>query len=793
MHDLRSAVRTLWKNRGFTTFAALSLALGIGTTTALFTLVDGLLLRSLPVRDAERLVDVQQTIERLGMKKGGNLATPPVFDVVRARRDLFAGVVGFEALDRPVVAIDGGAEPSRRIERVSDNFFAELGVAPALGRVPQAGDDAVAVLSHAWWRARFDGRAAALGRAVSIDGRTYTVIGVAPPRFRGLSLDSAADAWHRVADAGSAPDDRAARARHPARASASRGAGAVPAARADTAGGDPLWRRHARHSRAGGSRPLAAARAVRAPARCPLGPGGGRAAHHLHERRQPAHGPQRRPAPRAGDPRRARRGTRAARADVPRRKPGPRHDGRPARRRAGGLGCVSGAVDAAAGGAARRAGVPRRRPGAGVRRCGLAGERAALRARAGLEGFAGRSRRLAIQRRQGREPAQSPRLGRWLVACQVGLSVLLLVGAGLFVQTLRNLTRVDVGFGADRLLQVSLDTRGAGYGRGQVGPLQDRLLARVAAVPGVRIGHGHPQRRDAVGRHAIAAAAAGPGSCRPTRRGTAPTSGRRSSRRWRSASSRTHLHAADFAQGRRLVVVTDSWARRYFTGVDPIGTRIGEPRRYEIVGVVADSRIFDLRTDVGPTMYFMTAADPDRFSALEVRAAGDVDAVAHAVQAAIRDVNPRLVIGVRTMRQEMQRSVATERLVAAVSSAFGLLGLLLAAVGLFGVAAATVAQRTRELGIRMALGASRWVVIREALRDTLLVVAAGLAAGIVVAAIVVRLAAAVVADLLYGLTATDTATVVGAGVVMLLVAAAACLLPARRAVGIDPLAAIREL
>jgi predicted permease len=374
----------------------------------------------------------------------------------------------------------------------------------------------------------------------------------------------------------------------------------------------------------------------------------------------------------------------------------------------------------------------------------------------------------------------------------VALSVLLLVGAGLFVQTVRNLLRVDVGFATDGLLQVSLDTRGAGYGAGQVGPLQARLLERVAALPGVRavtaIRNGVMQAagmrsrivlpgRDLPPDEAWNGATVGPAFFEtmaiPIRRGRA-------------------FSADDFARDRRLVVVSEAWARRYFPRENPVGGRIGDSGQYEIVGVVADSRIFDVRTDVGPTMYFMASADPDRFSAIEVRAIGDVDAVGRAVQAEIRRVNPRLVLGVRTMREEIDRMVARERLVAATSTAFSLVGLLLASVGIFGVAASTVARRTSDIGIRMALGAGRWAVIREALRDTLLTFTAGVAAGVVAALLALRLAAPVIGDLLFGLTPTDTATVVGAGLVMLLVAVAACVLPARRAVRIDPLAAIRD-
>jgi ABC-type antimicrobial peptide transport system permease subunit len=144
------------------------------------------------------------------------------------------------------------------------------------------------------------------------------------------------------------------------------------------------------------------------------------------------------------------------------------------------------------------------------------------------------------------------------------------------------------------------------------------------------------------------------------------------------------------------------------------------------------------------------------------------------------------------MRQEIGRMIARERLVAAASAAFSVLGLLLASVGIFGVAASTVARRTPEIGIRVALGASRWSVVREALRDTLVTFAAGLAAGIGAAVVAVRLAAPFVGDLLFGLSPTDWPTLAGAGLVIFVVAVAACVLPARRAVGIDPLAAIRD-
>ena len=165
--DAWMAVRTLWKHRGFTAFATLSLALGIGANTALFSLVDRLLLRSLAVSEPGRLVEVQQTISRLGINKAITGASPAAFDAVRAHPEIFAAVVGFDDLDRPVVTIDGADQPNRRLAEVSAHFFRDLGIRPAIGRLPEAGDDAVAIVGDAWARERFGDVSGALGRSMT--------------------------------------------------------------------------------------------------------------------------------------------------------------------------------------------------------------------------------------------------------------------------------------------------------------------------------------------------------------------------------------------------------------------------------------------------------------------------------------------------------------------------------------------------------------------------------------------------------------------------------------------------
>jgi putative ABC transport system permease protein len=245
------------------------------------------------------------------------------------------------------------------------------------------------------------------------------------------------------------------------------------------------------------------------------------------------------------------------------------------------------------------------------------------------------------------------------------------------------------------------------------------------------------------------------------------------------------FNAADF-QRRGVYVVNETFARQFYPGEDIL------TRSPAIIGVVPDVRIFDVRSEVRPMMYEMSRPEPDRVNSLLVRVVGDPDAIAPAIRQAVVGVNPRLFVGIRTMQDDVERDIARERMVATISAFFSVLGLLLASIGIFGVASYSVAQRTKELAIRRALGAGRWSVIRESLREASMVFALGLVAGTLAAVALVRLTASAIADLLYGLTATDTANVAVAVAVMITVALAACVLPAHRATTIDPLSGLRE-
>jgi predicted permease len=337
-----------------------------------------------------------------------------------------------------------------------------------------------------------------------------------------------------------------------------------------------------------------------------------------------------------------------------------------------------------------------------------------------------------------------------------------------------------------------VDTRGAGYSRGQVGAVRQVLLERVAAVPGVR--SVTVIRNPVLANGLSIATFAIPGvTLDPDETWDFADVGPSFFETMNIGLVRGRgFTEADFQHGREVIVISESFARRYFPNSDPIGTRAGEPPDMEIIGIVRDARLGSVRSDSRrPMMYHLVAREPDRFNALEVRTAGGDEAVARAIREVVRGVNPRLLLDIRTMRQQINESIARERMVAATSAFFSLLGVLLVSIGIFGVASYAVAQRTTEIGIRMALGAGAWAVIRESLRETMLVFGAGLTVGVVAAAVAVRVTESFVSDLLYGLTATNVPTLILAVLLMVVVAIAACVLPARRATSIDPLDAIR--
>jgi len=781
MQDLKYSLRMLWKTPVFTAVVALSLALGIGANTALFSLVDDLLLRSLPVRDPAHLVQVRQVVLAMGFRKPAEAFAPHAFDTMRAQNTALSDIVGFARLDRPAVLVEGEPESGRDVEQVSMNYFRDLGVAPVIGRMPEASDAAVGVVSYGWWQARFGGRPDVLGRVVTVNGQASEIVGVAPAGFHGLAIDTPADLW--IAGRTSMGLQMVART--------TPGLTLVQA----TTATDTVFRELAlipptfkvetellpvaggiSQLRAQYARPLLALTVLVALVlliTC-TNVGNLLMVRNASRRRELTV----RVALGAG------------------------------RSRLVSQYLVESALLAVLGGAAALA----------VAQWGVSillsmlpltavPESLAFNMDGRVLGFAAllsllsallfglapawRGTRVDVtvlrSSAGSTAPARAVRTGRFLVGCQVGLSVLLLVGAGLFLQTLRNLTHVNVGFNPDNLVQVSIDTRGAGYRDGEAaGAVSRLLLERVAAIPGVR---SVTAIRNPVMRHSLSRGMMRvPGLTLPP------------GESWETADvgpaffetmgipllrGRTFA-ASDFAvEPRRAFIVNEAWARRYFPNDDPVARGIG------IIGIVADVRLAGVRSETAPMTFMMIPKQPDRVSAIEVRTTGHPSTVFAAIRDEVRRIHPRLLVDLRMMREEIARDLATERMVAGTSAFFGLLALLLVSIGIFGVASYAVAQRTTELGIRMALGAGRWAVIRESLSDTLRVLGVGLAAGTLGAIAAVRFASRFISDLLFGLGPADAASIAAAVLIMAVVAIAACIVPARHATRIDPLRAIR--
>jgi putative ABC transport system permease protein len=379
-------------------------------------------------------------------------------------------------------------------------------------------------------------------------------------------------------------------------------------------------------------------------------------------------------------------------------------------------------------------------------------------------------------------PRGARRLGLLMVGAEIALSVVIIAGAALFVQSVRNVAALPLGFDRRHLVELELADRVLRLSAGEVRQTHDALLAELGALPGVEHvalsmplfpswAYGVEQPAGEAGmRVSVGYFAA---MRLPLIRGRLPI-------------------ADDLTRADPVVVVNEWYASSTFPGEDAIGKRGGFNNAL-IVGIVGNSRVTNVRWEE-PAVYRLALPVEARQPPVIVRTASSVDpeSLFRPIEQVVRRVNPRLLVAVRTSDDALERSIARERMVAATSGFFGFTGLLLAGIGLFGVAASAVARRRRELGLRLALGASRGNVVREALRGTAIVFAGGLAAGLVAVAIVSRAVDHLIAGLLIGLRATDWMVVGASTIAMLMVAALAAILPALRAARVDPLTAIRS-
>lgn len=383
-------------------------------------------------------------------------------------------------------------------------------------------------------------------------------------------------------------------------------------------------------------------------------------------------------------------------------------------------------------------------------------------------------------------------LSKGLLVLQVAMSLVLLVGAGLFLRTLHNLKSVDIGFNPDNLLMFRINPQANRYEPERVEQYYARTQATLAAIPGVR--------SVAMTRTALLSGSTSSSDVW-IRGGSGP---KEMHMMWVSPEFFETLEIPvqvgrgftpfDISRPDSVAVLNETAARQFFAGTNPIGQRVGQSPETageaEVVGVIRDTKYDSLREPAPPTMYQLYQALPAaaRSVMVVVRTAGDPSTMIEPVRAAMRQVDAEVPItGVTTQTDQVEGRVAQERLFALAYSLFGGLALLLACIGLFGLMSYSVSRRTHEIGIRMALGAQRAGVVGMVLRESMVMVAIGVVLGVAASVAAGRL----VATVLFGLSPTDGWTMGGAIAVMVAVSLAAGYLPARRAARVDPMAALR--
>jgi predicted permease len=386
-------------------------------------------------------------------------------------------------------------------------------------------------------------------------------------------------------------------------------------------------------------------------------------------------------------------------------------------------------------------------------------------------------------------------LSKGLLVLQVAMSLVLLIGAGLFIRTLENLKRVDVGFDSTNLLMFNLNPGVNRYDPDRSAALLRQALERFSALPGVK--------------------SAG------LTRNTLLSGNTSTSSVWKQGqtdekATEDNMYMMDVSPtffatmgipvqiGRvlsdhddqvapKVAMINEAAARRLFPDGNAIGRHIGfsfeKAGEFEVVGVVRDAKYASVRDPGPPTMYRCLFQAPLRSSSVVLRTQGDPMAMSETVRAAMREIDPTLPIQRFTSQTEqISQRFAQERLFATAYTAFGGLALVLACIGLFGLMSYNVSRRTNEIGIRMALGAQRGTVVAMVMVESLLLVGIGVALGLSAAIWAGRF----VKTVLYGLSATDTMTIAGAVILITVVSALAGYLPARRASRVDPMVALHQ-
>jgi predicted permease len=818
--DLRYALRTVRRYPGFATVAVLSMALGIGANTAIFSLLDAVLLKSLPVKSPRQLVLLRHTTAR----ENSDGFPYSSYAQLRDRNQVFAGMLAYSRVPLSV-SIDDQIEPVISGQLVSGSYFETLGVGAAVGRMLTPDDDRlpgghpVCVISYGYWKRRFSGRPDVVGRMIRISGAPFVVVGVTPPEFFGLEVGRSPvisvplmmqaqvmpgierltektqlnDWLHvigRLKPGVAMPQAQASLevlygqiVQELVTRFASEGAGFVrylgEQRIAISPGGQGISDLRRQFSKpllvlmvfvglvlliacANVANLLLARATVRQKeiaVRLAIGAGRTRLIRQLLTE------------------------------SVLLAAMGGAVGLLFAYWGTDGLLALQGAIQVAAPMDARL----------------LAFTFAVSLLTGVVFGIAPAFR--AVRLGLGSHSSAQSTLGRLLVVSQVALSVVLLIGAGLLVRSLEKLRSVDAGFRSDHVLLTRLEPAGSDRKTPQLTARYDQLLARVSAIPGVRVASLAGVSPITRGGWAIPGAAliSVPGS-------TAPGADSRVS--WTQIFPNSFealgvplLAGRDFGpqdSGRfspqptdnshLVAIVNQTMARQFFGDQNPVGKRFGmsgrSPALLEVIGVVKDTKFGSLREKIAP-MFFLpfSQANTGRGQmTLEVHIAGDATGIAAAIRREARALDPNaLPFAVETLDAQVAASLSQERLIAFLSSLFGGLAWALASVGVYGLMSYNVARRTRELGIRMALGARAGDVLRIVWQDTLALLGLGILIGLPVAMGMGRL----LSVLLFGLTPSDPVTLSAAAAIMLVTGTVAGYWPARRASRVDPMVALR--
>jgi putative ABC transport system permease protein len=812
MHDLRYAVRILFRNPAFTAAAVLTLALGIGANSAIFSVIDTVVLKPLPYRDPGRLVMIWGT-----MKVNPNDMPDPsaasriqhwntATGQVKRWRDLnraFETIAGYAPRE---FSISGQGAPERlRGMLVTEDFFAMLGAQPMLGRVfrpeeMQPGNDRVIVLSHRFWQRRFGGHPGVLGATVGVDSYPHTVIGVMPASFRIALPDADPDAEFWLPPTRDNMTVRrvvlvtaAGRLRPGVRIEQAQAEMSAIAVR--ISGESPMNRNRGIHlvpmaqEMSGEVRP--ALLVLLGAAGCVLLIACANIANLLLAR---------------SAARQREMGIRAV-LGVSR--------GRVVRQMltesvmlalAGG---VLGILFAHWGVKALVAATPKsllpRAAEIGLDGRVLLFSLALSVATGALFGLAPawQAARRAMHGELGEVLEGGGRataggrarlLGKALVVLETALAVVLLAGAGLLIRSFVRLTGVEPGFRTNRILTAGVTLPDAKYHEDSAKvEFARRWLERVRALPGVEaaaVANSIPVLPFMIWGFSFAMdGPSGKQEAAATLRSVTPDYFHVFGLRIRKGRLFTEADAAA-----EPMVVNEAFVRRYWPNAaansgEPLGRRIyfhGKP--HEIIGVLADDKQSGQARETTGELYTMFQTVPAWSMALVARTAGDPMAMAPAIREAVRSIDrDQPLQDIQTMDDVMYKSVATPRFRMLLLSAFAGLALVLAAVGIYGVISYGVAQRTHEIGIRMAMGAERGNVLRMVIGQALALAAAGVALGLAGAAAATR----VLASVLFGTRPTDASTLAAVSLGLLAVAAAAGYIPARRATRVDPMTALR--